>query len=75
VLAQVGGTPRHSNMLSEREREVLHLVADGLSNKQVAHPLSITERTVKFHMTSIFNKLGAENRAQATALALQRGLL
>jgi DNA-binding NarL/FixJ family response regulator len=75
VLAQVGSGSRPSSALSAREREVLRLVADGLSNKQVAHTLAITERTVKFHMTSIFNKLGAENRAQATALAIQRGLL
>lgn len=75
VLAQVGGGPRHPGALSVREREVLRLVADGLSNKQVAHTLAIAERTVKFHMTSIFNKLGADNRAQATALAIQRGLL
>lgn len=61
--------------LSHREREVLRLIADGLSNKQIAQKLGITERTVKFHVTSIRNKLGAENRAQAVAVAAQRGLL
>lgn len=61
--------------LSRREREVLRLVADGHSNKQIAQKLGITERTVKFHVTSIRNKLGAENRAQAVAVAAQRGLL
>ncbi|HKV45394.1 MAG TPA: response regulator transcription factor [bacterium] len=67
--------PRRPGALSGRERQVLRLVAQGMSNKQIARQLAITERTVKFHMTSIFNKLGAENRAQAIALAAQRGLL
>jgi len=58
-----------------REREVLRLVAGGHSNKQIARTLGITERTVKFHVTSILNKMGAENRAQAVALAAQRGLV
>jgi DNA-binding NarL/FixJ family response regulator len=75
VLAQVT-TPRRSPAgLSEREREVLRLVADGLPTKQIAASLSISERTVKFHVNSIFHKLGADNRAQAVALAAQRGLL
>jgi len=74
VVAQVGDL-RRSGALSGRERQVLRLVAQGLSNKQIARQLTITERTVKFHMTSIFNKLGAENRAQAIAVAAERGLL
>lgn len=59
--------------LSPREREVLSLLADGKSNKEIAAALKITERTVKFHVTAIFNKLGAENRAQAVSIAHQRG--
>ncbi|MGH2347919.1 MAG: response regulator [bacterium] len=74
VLAEVSA-PRRSTALSRREREVLKMVADGRSNKQIARALKITERTVKFHVTTILNKLGAENRAQAVALAVQRGLL
>jgi DNA-binding NarL/FixJ family response regulator len=66
---------RKTGALSRREREVLRLVAKGLSNKQIAHTLGITERTVKFHVASVLNKLGAENRAQAVALAGQRGLI
>ena len=61
--------------LSGREREVLRLVAGGQANKQIARTLGITERTVKFHVTSILTKLGADNRAQAVALATRRGLL
>ena len=64
-----------ANPLSEREREVLRLVAAGLSNQEIADRLVITERTARFHLTSSFNKLGADNRAQAVALAAQRGLL
>jgi DNA-binding NarL/FixJ family response regulator len=75
VMAQLGAPRGTHSALSHREREVLRLVAAGESNKQVAHSLAITERTVKFHISSIFNKLGAENRAQAVALAAQRGLL
>ncbi|MDR5694933.1 MAG: response regulator transcription factor [Armatimonadota bacterium] len=75
VLARVSPQKRSSLELSQREREVLRLVAKGLSNKEIARALKITERTVKFHVTSIFNKLGAGNRAQAVALASQRGLL
>ena len=74
VVAQVNA-PKRSSTLSARERQVLRLVARGRSNKQIARDLAITERTVKFHMTSIFNKLGADNRAQAIAIAAQRGLL
>ncbi len=75
VVAQVQTPKRQATALSDREREVLKLVADGLPTKQVARTLGITERTVKFHVNSIFHKLGAENRAQAVALAAQRGLL
>ena len=68
------GTPPNTS-LTPREREVLRLVAAGRSNKEIARTLTITERTAKFHVTSLLNKLGAENRARAAALAVQRGLL
>jgi len=64
-----------TGLLSARERGVLRLVAAGQSNRQIAAALSISERTVKFHVTAIFNKLGADNRAQAVAVASERGLL
>ena len=70
-VVALSGAPR----LSAREREVLRLVAHGRSNKEIASALDIAERTVKFHVTAIFNKLGAENRAQAVALAMERGLV
>jgi len=65
----------HAPRLSPRERDVLRLLVDGNSNKEIAAALKVTERTVKFHVTSIFNKLGAENRAQAVTIAHQRGLI
>jgi DNA-binding NarL/FixJ family response regulator len=75
VMAEVGA-PRHAiSVLSQREREVLQLVAEGLSNKQIARSLSITERTVKFHVSSILSKLGAGNRTEAVTLAAQQGLV
>jgi NarL family two-component system response regulator LiaR len=61
--------------LTNRERDVLRLVAAGDSNKQIAVKLRISERTAKFHVTSIFTKLGAENRAQAVAIAAERRLI
>jgi DNA-binding NarL/FixJ family response regulator len=75
VMAEVSSPRRSTGLLTHREREVLHLVAEGQPTKQIARNLSISERTVKFHVNSIFSKLGADNRAQAVALAAQRGLL
>jgi DNA-binding NarL/FixJ family response regulator len=66
---------RRAGALSPRELGVLRLVAAGLSNREIASALKISERTVKFHVTAIFNKLGAENRARAVAVAAERGLL
>ena len=67
--------PRGAGPLTAREREVLRLVADGLPGKQIARSLGISERTVKFHTAALLRKLGADNRAQAVAVAAQRGLL
>ena len=61
--------------LTSRELEVLRLVAEGRSNKEIASRLGVSERTAKFHVTSILNKLGAENRAQAVAIAAERRLI
>lgn len=63
------------NPLTERELEVLKLVADGERNKEVAFKLNITERTVKAHLTSIYNKFGVDSRAAAVAIATKQGLL
>ena len=60
--------------LTSREREVLSLLADGLSTKQIATELVITPRTIGTHVQSIFSKLGVHSRAQAVALAHRGGL-
>lgn len=61
--------------LTARETEVLTLVADGSSNKAIAARLGISDETIKFHLTSIFGKLGASNRTDAVRQALRRGLV
>lgn len=60
---------------TEREREVLSLLAQGMPNKEIASHLVISERTAKFHVSSIMSKLGATNRTEAVTLAAQRGLI
>ena len=61
--------------LTERELEVLALLAQGMPNKEIAARLIISERTAKFHVSSIMGKLGATNRTEAVALAAQKGLI
>ena len=60
--------------MTEREREVLALVAAGLSNKLIARRLGITEATVKAHLTHIYRRIGVDSRVQAALWARQRGL-
>ena len=61
--------------LTGREIEVLQLIADGLPNKSIAARLGISDQTVKFHVSSIYGKLGAANRTDAVRRAVGRGLL
>lgn len=63
------------SILTERENEVLNAVAGGGTSKEIAYNLSISERTVKAHLTSIYNKLGVNSRAAAIAEAAKRGWL
>lgn len=67
--------PESNAGLTAREREVLSYVAQGRQNKEIARQLLISERTVKFHITTILRRLGASNRAEAVALAIQHGLI
>ena len=61
--------------LSERERQVLQLLARGKSNKEIAAVLGVTEATVKAHMTAILENLNAQDRTEAVVIAHQRGLV
>jgi len=67
--------PEGQEPLTPREREVLVLLADGLSNKEIAQRLAVAECTAKFHVESILAKLGAANRADAVMRAARSGLL
>jgi DNA-binding NarL/FixJ family response regulator len=68
-------SPHESDMPTARETEVLRLLAHGRLNKEIADELGISERTVKFHVSSILSKLGAGNRTEAVRIAVQRGLV
>ncbi len=61
--------------LTARETEVLQLLAQGLANKQIATKLRISEHTVKFHVSSIYTKLGVMNRTEAARVGVRRGLI
>ena len=61
--------------LSGRELDVLRLVAGGLANKEIGESLNISEFTVKNHVRSILEKLGAADRTQAATMAIQRGII
>jgi DNA-binding NarL/FixJ family response regulator len=74
MLVNALRAPR-SVRLTDREREILLLLADGLSNRAIGARLHITERTVKYHVSEILARLGAESRAQAVAIAQRRGML
>jgi DNA-binding NarL/FixJ family response regulator len=75
LVEAVRGGERAAPNLTEREREVLALVAIGLSNPQIAGELSISPATVKYHVRSILTKFGAANRAEAVAMAWQMGMV
>ena len=64
-----------ADALTEREMDVLRLMAKGMPNKEIAAVLVVTERTVKFHISAILSKLGAGNRTEAVRVAVQRGLV
>ncbi len=69
TLVESRRADRSAPQLTDREREVLLLVRDGLANKQIARRLGIAERTVKAHLTSVFQRLGVTDRTQAALWA------
>lgn len=74
-LAELSKKSPASETLSEREIEVLKLMAKGVSNSNIAEELSITQSTVKTHITSIFQKLNVTTRTEAVTTALKRGII
>jgi DNA-binding NarL/FixJ family response regulator len=74
--SESGSDPKpHAVALTPREIEVLRLLADGTSNKMIAHKLGISDHTVKFHVTSILTKLNAGSRTEAVTLGVRMGLV
>ncbi|WP_225101140.1 response regulator transcription factor [Streptomyces sp. CoH27] len=70
-----GQVPESVRDLTQREAEVVRLMADGLSNRSIAQSLYLSEATIKTHLVRIYRKLGVDNRAAAVSEAVRRGLL
>jgi DNA-binding NarL/FixJ family response regulator len=70
-----GSTTAGDHPLSPRELEVLTLAARGLTNKEIAYRLNLSERTIQFHLRSVFNKTTTNSRTEAVALAVTQGWL
>ena len=68
-------TPDEPSGLSPREAEVLRLVASGISNKEIAARLHLSEKTVARHLSNIFTKIDVGSRSAATAFAFERGMV
>jgi DNA-binding NarL/FixJ family response regulator len=62
-------------VLTEREQQILQLLGEGLGNRDIAHALTLSDHTVKFHLRSIFQKLGVRSRTEAVSTAVRRGLI
>lgn len=79
VMALTGAAkpvkPVQTAVLTARESEVLTAVAQGDRSKEIAHRLGVTERTIKSHLTNIYNKLGVDSRAAAVSVGIQQGLV
>ena len=69
------GEGQNPEDLTERELKVLRILATGQQNKEIADVLSISERTVKFHVSALLWKLGAGNRTEAVAIASERKII
>jgi two-component system response regulator DevR len=75
VARQAGLSSADDQALSERQRDILRLVADGLSNREIASHINLSELTVKSYIEDVLKQLGARNRVHAAVLAIKRGWL
>jgi DNA-binding NarL/FixJ family response regulator len=77
VPSHLHRTPQvsESDELTPRERELLRVLGEGLGNREIARALRLTDHTVKFHLRSIYAKLGVRTRTEAVSVAVRRGLL
>jgi len=75
VTTAPAGKHKAPDLLSERESEILNLVTLGMSNKEIAEKLFLSQRTIKAHLTNIFNKLNVASRSEAIVKGLQWGLV
>lgn len=78
LAASTQGVPAvapSAHPFSPRELEVLQLAADGMTNKEIAYRLGLSERTIQFHLNTVFQKTGTGSRTEAASLALRRGWL
>lgn len=73
--ARLDGAENGNGALTRREQSVLRLVAQGLSNKEIASELGISTHTVKYHLASLLAKLGVHSRTEAVTIGLRRGLV
>ena len=69
------GNGKGRGELTEREKQVVQLLAEGLSNKLIADRLGISDHTAKFHVNGVMMKLGASTRTEAVVEAMRRGLI
>jgi NarL family two-component system response regulator YdfI len=79
-MARLGSEPLSERIefrdeLTEREIQILRKLAEGLGNKQIASSLAISEHTVRFHISSILDKLGASGRTEAVTIGIRMGLV
>jgi DNA-binding NarL/FixJ family response regulator len=76
VLPPLSGLPSgEAPVLTPRQRDILSFIAQGRSNKQIAFALGIRERTVKFHIAALFERLGTSSRTEALVVALRTGVI